>query len=213
MIYLLFGDQMDKKDPFIAGIKSASPAFQSASFDIENLDGSSISKDDLKKALVALPMAAEKRLVIVTNVNKLKTADIQSLAGFIATRPTHVDIVLETSLFELPSAFKAIEAASQVKVFGQPAPKPFEITNHMQRSQTALALKSLNRFIDDGMYPANILGVLVWYWGKHGRQFSSKNFQQGLLLLEEADLNIKRSRLNPGYALEKVVVQLVELQK
>ena len=213
MLYLLMGDLMDKKDALIKSIKEKSPAFASASFDIENLDANQLNKDDLKKALVALPMAASKRLVIVTAVHKLKTPDVQSLAAFIASKPTHVDIVLESPLFELPAAFRAIENQAQLTVCGQPPAKPFEITNFMQRKQTAQALKSLNKFLDDGMCPPNLMGVLVWYWGKYGRTAGKINFEKGLAVLEEADLNIKRSRLEAGYALEKVITQLVLLQQ
>lgn len=213
MIYLLLGDQMDKKDSFINALKAKSPAFQSASFDIENLDGSQVSKDDLKKALMALPMAASRRLVIVSSIHKLKAPDIQSLTTFISEPHEHVDVILESSAFELPTAFKAITAASKVTLFGTPPAKPFEITNFMERRDTSKALLSLNKFLDDGMYHGNLLGVLVWYWGKHGRAYGRVNFEKGLQLLQEADLNIKRSRLAPAFALEKVVTELVGLQQ
>ncbi len=213
MIYLLLGDQMDKKDAFIEGIKAKSPAIESASFDIENLDGSQVSKDDLKKALIALPMAASKRLVIVSTVHKLKVPDIQSLATFVSSPQTHVDVILESSMFELPSAFKVIQANSKLTMFGTPPAKPFEITNFMERRQTTQALLSLNKFLDDGMYHGNLLGVLVWYWGKHGRNYGTMNFEKGLKLLQEADLNIKRSRFAPAFTLEKVVTELIALQQ
>jgi DNA polymerase III delta subunit len=51
----------------------------------------------------------------------------------------------------------------------------------------------------------------VWYWGKEGRMLAKTKFERGLQALEEADLNIKRSRLNPEYAVEKLVVELMSL--
>jgi DNA polymerase III delta subunit len=52
------------------------------------------------------------------------------------------------------------------------------------------------------------MGALVWYWGKEGKTLGQERFERGLKALEEADLNIKRSRLNPQYAVEKLVVEL-----
>ena len=40
---------------------------------------------------------------------------------------------------------------------------------------------------------------------------SGDNFKQGLFILQEADLNIKRSRLDPEHAIETAVVKLTEL--
>ena len=51
------------------------------------------------------------------------------------------------------------------------------------------------------------MGGLVWSWGK-ARSFARReNFQKGLVALQEADLNIKRSRLAPQQALEVLVVK------
>ena len=52
------------------------------------------------------------------------------------------------------------------------------------------------------------MGALVWYWGKEGKACGKERFERGLKALEEADLNIKRSRLDPQYAVEKLVVEL-----
>ena len=73
--------------------------------------------------------------------------------------------------------------------------------------------KMMNEFYNQGMYPLQMMGALVWYWGKEGRALGPQRFERGLKALEEADLNIKRSRLLPEYAIEKLVVELVELQK
>ena len=48
----------------------------------------------------------------------------------------------------------------------------------------------------------------LWYWGKEGKLQGKEVFKRGLKALEEADLNIKRSRLDPQYAVEKLVVEL-----
>ena len=71
----------------------------------------------------------------------------------------------------------------------------------------------LHGFYNQGMYPLQMMGALVWYWGKEGKALGPQRFEKGLKALEEADLNIKRSRFLPEYALEKLIVELVELQR
>ena len=89
----------------------------------------------------------------------------------------------------------------------------FDMTKLMSARKTTEALKMLNDFFNQGTYPLQMMGAIVWYWGKEGRALGNVKFEKGLKALEEADLNIKRSRLLPEYALEKLVVELVELQK
>ena len=57
------------------------------------------------------------------------------------------------------------------------------------------------------------IGGLYWlrgksFTGKEGKTLGKERFERGLKALEEADLNIKRSRLNPQHAVEKAVVEL-----
>ncbi len=63
-------------------------------------------------------------------------------------------------------------------------------------------------FTVTNVHPLQIMGALVWYWGKEGKACGKERFERGLKALEEADLNIKRSRLEPQYAVEKLVVEL-----
>jgi DNA polymerase III delta subunit len=66
----------------------------------------------------------------------------------------------------------------------------------------------LDGFYRADVHPLQVMGALVWYWGKEGRHLGKERFGRGLKALEEADLNIKRSRLDPQYAVEKLVVEL-----
>ena len=67
------------------------------------------------------------------------------------------------------------------------------------------ALKILDELLESNVHPLQIMGGLVWYWGKERERLSPQSFYKGLTALEEADLNIKRSRLKPEHAVEKVL--------
>ena len=55
------------------------------------------------------------------------------------------------------------------------------------------------------------MGALVWFWGKSQDRMPGERFRKGLLVLQEADVNIKRSRLKPEYAVEVAVIKLMRL--
>ena len=83
-----------------------------------------------------------------------------------------------------------------------------DMTKLITARRSADALKMLNGFYTDNVSPLRIMPALVWYWGKEGKHLGRERFERGLKALEEADLNIKRSRLDPQYAVEKLVVEL-----
>ena len=72
-------------------------------------------------------------------------------------------------------------------------------------------LKILNDVLDHGDHPLQILGALVWFWGKNKPRVNPERFQRGLNELQEADWNIKRSRLRPEHTLEILIVKLCSL--
>ena len=87
----------------------------------------------------------------------------------------------------------------------------FDMTREMERSRPDAVLRSLAELFADGQHPLQLMGGLLWFWQKNGPRLPGAQYQEGLRLLQEADLNIKRSRLNPEYALEILVVRLTGL--
>ena len=213
MVYLLLGEDLNAKDSTITHIKSTVVQdVKALHFDVEHLDALSLPADTLKKALITLPVFSLKRVVIVRNVHKLKAADIAVLTAFVQRPQDSIELILESGEAALKVDFKDITANAKVSVFGQDkAGSVFDMTKLMQRTQLKDALHLLDRFYTEGTHPLQVMGALVWFWGKEGKLLPKDRFERGLKALEEADVNIKRSRLNPEYAVEKVVVELTGL--
>ena len=214
MIYLLLGEDTQAKDLKIAEIKSRllnKP--EAVHFDFESLDAHHLSAAGLKKALLALPALSSQRLVLVRHVHKLKNDAVRVLLTFVNKPPDYCDVILEAST-ELKGELKDISTRVKTWTLGvKEEANIFDMTRLMSAKKTTEALKMLHEFYSHGMYPLQMMGALVWYWGKEGRALGPKTFERGLKALQEADLNIKRSRLLPEYALEKLVVELTELQR
>ncbi len=215
MVYLLLGDDTAAKDVKIAEIKSKIfKDQQSALFDFDNLDAKELSAQALKKSLMSLPVAAAKRLIVLRQVHKLKAADITVLLNFCKKPLDHCDLILESTEKTLKGDLKDLPLHAKGMVFGTPeGPNVFDMTRLITSRRGADALKMLNGFYQAHTHPLQIMGALVWYWGKEGRSLGKEKFERGLKALEAADLNIKRSRLDPEHAVEKLVVELIELRK
>jgi len=213
MNYLLLGEDLKAKDTRMAEIRSKyfkDP--QALHFDLESLDAQGLAADTLKKSLITLPVLSPKRLVIVRNAHKLKAADTAVLMQFLRQPNAQVDVILESSQTELKGELKDAAGLCTSAVFGRgPQANVFDMTRLMTAGKAKDALNMLEGFYAEGVHPLQIMGGLVWYWGKEGRALPREKFERGLKNLEEADLNIKRSRLEPEYAVEKVVVELTGL--
>jgi DNA polymerase III delta subunit len=211
MIYLFLGDDLPAKDARITEIKNKffKDSEEAQAFDFDNLDASELRADALKKAFLTLPVIAPHRLIILRQIHKLKSADIQVLINFCQKPAKYCDVILESIENTLKGDLKDLPLYSKGVVMARPeGPNVFDMTKLITTHRSGDALKMLGEFYRDNVHPLQIMGALVWYWGREGKACGKERFKQGLRALEEADLNIKRSRLNPQYAVEKLVVEL-----
>ena len=214
MVYLFLGDDLAAKDAKIAEIKNKffKNSQEALVFDFDNLDARELGADKLKQAFLTLPVIAPHRLIILRQIHKLKSADIQGLINFCQKPAQHCDVILESSENTLKGDLKDLPLYCKGVVMGKPeGPNVFDMTRLITAHRSGDALKMLDGFWRDHVQPLQIMGALVWYWGKEGKLLGKERFERGLKALEEADLNIKRSRLNPQYAVEKLVVELGQL--
>ena len=214
MIYLFLGNNIALKQQKINEIKAKYLTKEEAvHFDFEQFYGDKLPADDLKKALLNLPAVSKKRVVVVKNIEKLKADHQRIIEGYIVEKNTPAVLILDSDQAELKSAFITdLKRVANVTVTEDGVKlNAFDLTNAIERRQPVNALKNLSQLIEEGSHPLQLLGMLIWCWGKMKGKISRGQFQKGLELLQEADLNIKRSRLEPEYAVEKLVVSLTAL--
>jgi len=211
MVYLFLGDDLSAKDAKITEIKDKffKDSEAALAFDFDNLDASELKDNALQKAFLTLPVIAPHRLIILRQIHKLKSADIQTLLNYCQKPAKHCDVILESSESTLKGNLKDLPLYAKGQVMGKPeGPNVFDMTKLITAHRSADALKMLDGFYGKNVHPLQIMPALVWYWGKEGKRLGKERFERGLKALEEADLNIKRSRLEPQYAVEKLVVEL-----
>lgn len=201
---------MAAKDEQAAGWKKEHLAPESYDFDYEVLYGTKCDPLTLKKTLITLPAIAKKRVVFLRDCHKLSDHNQELLSEFAASNHDHIILILESSQWEVTHSFvKALKSSAKIIDTGRTAkPNVFDVTRMIGQRRSSDALKVLADLFSDGIHPLQIMGGLVWFWGSERTRMPANRFEKGLLALEEADLNIKRSRLKPEQAVELLVVKL-----
>ena len=214
MIYLLLGEDTQAKDQRIAEIKKKILNSKEAhDFDYEVLHAPKLSPQDFKKALMALPAVSKKRLVMVRLLQKLDAQNKEILLTFIQSSFDHVDLILDSDEVDPKDNFitKVSAKAQILNTSKAQEQNVFNVTRAIAMHHPAEALKILTDLLAQGSHPLQIMGGIVWFWGKNRGKVPGDRFKKGLLVLQEADLNIKRSRIAPEQALEIVVIKLCSL--
>jgi len=214
MVYLLSGEDSLAKDQKIEEIKGKSfPSEEAVKFDFEILHGAKLGSDVLKKSLVALPAIAPHRVVVIRAIQKLNPHNKELILEFIQKKEPQVVLILDDTEGDARNSFiKKLSAHVQVLRFSKGKKQNvFDMTKAMSSGNAAQALKTLHELMEEGTHPLQLMGGLIWYWGKEKNRLSSARFNKGLQQLQEADLNIKRSRLKPDEAMEVLVVSLMQV--
>jgi len=214
MTYLLLGEDEPKKNERIEALKGKALSTPEArSFDGEILYATKLDPHDLRRSLLSLPAVAPRRFVLIHTCHKLKPRNKEVLLDFLKEEQGHVLLVLESSGWGPGDAFvKKLRPFVTMESFETAvSSNVFDMTRLMSRGRSAEALKLLFDLLGEGQHPLQVMGALVWFWGKQRARMDRQRFEKGLRTLQEADLNIKRSRVKPDHAVEFAVVKLSAL--
>lgn len=211
MIYLLLGDQNALKSQKIDELKNQFiGSNEELQFDYETLDGHKLDPAVLKKSLMSLPVVAKRRVIIVHACHKLSDHNKKMILDFSQSDEDKVVLILDSEHSASQNNFmkelcKVSEAISFKKDKVQTA---FDMGDAIMSRDPQEALKILFGLLESGQSPVWILGGLLSSWQYNKRRMSKDRYKKGLLELQEADLNIKRTRIDVQYALEIMVVKL-----
>ena len=210
MTYIFLGPDYTAKEKKITEIKEKLlPSPEAIQFDFEVLYASKLESEQLKKSLLGLPAVAKQRLVMIRECHKFNEENKELILEF-TKKPGACVLILDSDKADADSEFiKKLGRSAKISVFGsEEVLNVFTMTRAISVGKKAEALKILSQLLSRGERPLQIMGGLVWYWKNSRRDLSLERFKKGLLALQEADLNIKRSRLKEEHALELLVVKL-----
>ena len=211
MIYLFLGEDSAAKDQKLTEIKKkVLPSPDAFPFDYEVLHAHHLDAEVLKKVLVTLPAIAKERLVIIRQCHKLTPHTKDLIRGFVRKSYSPTTLILDSEELDEASAFVK-EVARFVQIYRFQSKEElnvFHLTRAISMRKKVEALNILAGLLAQGEYPLQLMGGLVWSWKKSRGGMPAAQFKKGLADLQQADLNIKRSRLKAEYALELLVIKL-----
>lgn len=214
MHYAFIGEDQRLKDEKIALLRQELlPSPDAQKFDGDSIDSYKLSAEEFKKPLMALPAVALHRVIVIRNAEKLNQQHKDILFEFFKSDQKTTIVIIDAQWSAKDKFLKKITPFVKVEECAVvPAENIFAVTRMMSSGQNVKALKILHDILDEGQHPLQIMGGMVWFWGNTARgRLSQEKFEKGLLFLQEADLNIKRSRLAPYYALEVLIAKLCVL--
>lgn len=216
MAYLFLGQDLNRIHQQIADLKKKILGGDGLlDFDFEFLHAHKLDSDTLKKALEALPAVAAKRLVVVHEAHRLSVHNKELIESFLEARLATTELVLISPEWSDKDAFvKKIRPFLSVTGHGaQEELNVFDITRQIDTRKPGEALKVLYQLLEGGAHPLQLIPGLIWFWGNKCRgRVTAEKFEDGLKAFQEADLNIKRSRLKAEQAVELLVVKLCALR-
>ncbi|NTV30210.1 MAG: hypothetical protein HGA80_09040 [Candidatus Omnitrophica bacterium] len=218
MHYLFLGPDIALRDAKLEQLKAnLFPTADSQQMDFEKLDGHKLSSEDLKVALTSAPALSIRRLVLISRAEKLSKENLTTIEKFLSDAPENPVLFLEAASWELKSdARKSIRA--RLQVIGAPEKEGrnvFDMMDAVCSGNTVDALGLLKDLLAQGEEAEKLIGAMVWAWSHKMRgRTSAERYKKGLLVLQEADYNLKRSRFPVReQALEIAIVKLSAMLK
>lgn len=218
MHYLLLGTDTSLKDTQLQKIKrDIFPDGDSFRMDCEALDGFKLPEEKLKIALLSLPALAERRLVIVRHAERLSKENLELLEDFFKAGHNNASVVLDAATWDSKSEVRknillAVRTIGREDAAGD---NVFDMMDLLGRGDSVRALRVLKEISDRDGEPEKVLGGMLWAWSnKIKPRVPPAKYKKGLLILQEADHQLKRVRFpERGYALEIALVKLSCLLK
>ncbi|MBF0619620.1 MAG: hypothetical protein HQL19_05580 [Candidatus Omnitrophica bacterium] len=217
MHYLLLGLDADLKDRALQQLKAelfASSDMLKFDYDVLDGDGRRLRGEDLQKAFLALPVLAPQRLIHIRVAEKLSKENLELVLAFLKEGDSAAVLVLDAAEWDGTTKTRgAIQA--MMKVVGavsEAGPSTFRMMDAVTAGRASAALLMLKKILDDGTAEEWILGGMRSSWVKFKSGVSADKYKKGLLVLQEADIALKRSRYpSRENVLEVTVVKLASL--
>lgn len=214
LTYLFIGQDAGSKDAQLEKLKEKYLKSNSCEFNSDTIFASDkdLTLKSLQEKLLFLPLASEKRIVIIKNGQDLKADLKEFILRYAASPQVGTILVIDIDRYDPKDAFiNAISKSAQISRFSQSyEPNVFELNKNINLKKAAASLRLLKVLMANGEKPEWILGSLRSIWEKYLN--NPLEFKRRVKLLLQCDLAIKTGTLKADFALERLVVNLCGLK-
>ena len=216
--YLLLGPQTQEKEEYLGRIKKDFACDKFKDFNTDRFSAEELTSQILRESLLRLPLKNTKRLVTITNIERLSSKNKDTLLAFLKKSVPDIVLVLESRLGlaadkkkpdEKQQFLQSLKGLCRLLATSVPLANAFSLARLIDARSTPQALGVLTELFRRGEKPEMILGGLRFHWSRGYLAPSERKARLRLLL--DADMAIKSSFLKDTLALELMVVKLCRL--
>jgi hypothetical protein len=218
-LYLFIGCDWVSKSIKLQQIKEQSFSRQSEQFNFDLFYGPELKLRDLQEALLRLPLSApirdslpdlkaKRRIIYIKEARRLNVSIKRYLTEYVRNPLQSVLLILDIEKARPQDVFlRSIFAKARIYHFrSREDTDTFRLCRQIAAKRINAGLRILHRLLEKGEHAERILGGLHFDWVN--RYMGTGEKRRGLQLLLECDIDIKKGRIRPAVALERLLIQL-----
>lgn len=213
MVYIFIGQDNPAKEIQLKKIKQEYLAKDLEQFNLDVIYSREAKLKSVQEIFLNLPVKAGKRIILVKDAGSLPKDCQEFIGRYILAPVNHIVLVMEFEHFDRKDGFlnSACRNGRVIRFKEALQDDTFSLARQIESGQIAQALGVLTRILKDGERPERILGGLRYSWEKQGGKLAESRRRLAALL--QCDIDIKKGRLKPAFALEKLVISLCAFAK
>jgi len=211
MVYLFIGQDSPAKDIALKRIKEEFLPRNLEEFNLDVLYAEKLFLKDLQEKLLSIPVKSSKRILLIRNAQGLQKCIDDFIVEWASKQNKNIILILDIEQEGKKASFiRSLNKYAKIIRFKEEVPpNTFNLSRQIESKRVSLALMILSQLIKEGERPERILGGLRY--SLEGNTLDSAGLRRRLKLLLNCDIEIKTGKLKPGFALEKLVVNLCAL--
>ncbi len=213
MVYIFIGQDNPAKELQLKKIRQVYLAKDLEQFNLDIIYAKDAKLKSIQEIFLGLPVNADKRMIVIKDAGNLSKDCREFIERYLPSASRHIVLVMDFEHFDRKDDFlSTVSRHAKILRFTEiPQEDTFGLLRQIESGQAASALSILTRLLKDGERPERILGGLRYSWEKQNGALAEN--KRRLLALLECDIDIKKGRLKPAFALEKLVIELCVFAK
>lgn len=214
MVYLFAGEDEVSKKRKLDSLKREFLSKDTKEFNYDVLYAKEIDPLKFKELLKSSTFGGNIRLVIIKDALNLSDSVKEYILSYLRSRDPKTILIIDIKDFDPKDEFiqKVFRYAKTFRFRRPIKVNTFDLSRALEKKDLILSLDILSKLLSRGEKPERILGSLRYQWiNDDTLEFAERKRRISLLL--DTDINLKRGRLKPNFALELLITKLTALNQ
>lgn len=216
LVYLFVGEDLVSMQRKIESLRRQLLKEILVEFNFEQIWANQISPKQLRESLSRLPLDVPRRILVIKELEKFSSINKRIFFSYLKEPSPSLLVILQANVNDLNKDSFLLKVGGIARTFyfrRQKDLNAFDLSRQIWQKNSSLALKVLSQLLMRKEKPSRILGALVWDWERReGESYFSEDKKEFIWqLFLDTDMDIKRTRVKPEFALELLVIRLASL--